>query len=121
MPSGDQGIIEELESDRYEMILFDQFRDVIYRFYFLGIDPEDFDIHYRSLFSNRPKIGLLILNSDLDIIAEHQFENHQIEPWNYFVGRKGLYVSTNNPNREDFDENYLRYDIIRFEGLEYED
>jgi hypothetical protein len=119
MPSGDQGIIEELESDRYELILFDKFRDVFYRFYFIGVEPADFEIHYRSLFSNRPKIGLLVLNSNLDIIGHHRFDTHQIEPWNYFVGRKGLYLSTNNPNREDFDENVLRYDVIRFEGLDY--
>ncbi len=121
LPSGDQGIIEELESDRYELLLYDQFRAVFYRFYFVGIDVNDFEVHYRELYSNRPKIGLLVLDTNLKIIGNHLFDTHQIEPWNYFVGRKGLYVSTNNPNRDDFDENYLRYDIIRFEGLEYED
>ncbi|MDO8965418.1 DUF4221 family protein [Algoriphagus sp.] len=121
LPSGDQGIIEELESDRYELLLYDEFRAVFYRFYFVGIDVNDFEVHYRELYSNRPKIGLVVLDANLKIIGNHLFETHQIEPWNYFVGRKGLYVSTNNPNREDFDENYLRYDIIRFEGLEYED
>lgn len=121
LPSGDQGIIEELESDRYELLLYDQFRAVFYRFYFAGIDVNDFEVHYRELYSNRPKIGLLVLDTNLKIIGNHLFDTHQIEPWNYFVGRKGLYVSTNNPNRDDFDENYLRYDLIRFEGLEYGD
>jgi hypothetical protein len=121
LPSGDQGIIEELEADRYELLLYDQFREVFYRFYFVGVDVNDFDIHYRDLFSNRPKIGVLVLNTDLKIIGNHLFENFQIEPWNYFVGKKGLYVSTNNANRDDFDENFLRYDIIRFEGLDYND
>lgn len=121
LPSGDQGIIEELEADRYELFLYDKFRQVFYRFYFVGIDVNDFEIHYRNLYSNRPKIGILILNTDLEIIGNHLFETHEIEPWNYFVGKKGLYVSTNNPNRDDFDENFLRYDIIRFEGLKYED
>ena len=63
----------------------------------------------------------MVLNQNLEILGEHLFENFQIEPWNYFVGKKGLYISTNNPNRDDFDENFLRYDIIRFEGLQYED
>lgn len=121
LPSGDQGIIEELESDRYELLLYDQFRAVFYRFYFVGIDVNDFEVHYRNLYSNRPKIGLLVLDTNLKIIGNHLFETHQIESWNYFVGRQGLYVSTNNSNRDDFDENFLRYDIIRFEGLEYED
>jgi hypothetical protein len=121
LPSGDEGIIEELESDRYELLLYDQFRAVFYRFYFVGIDVNDFEVHYRELYSNRPKIGLLVLDTNLKIIGNHLFNTHQIEPWNYFVGQKGLYVSTNNPNRDDFDENYLRYDIMRVEGLEHED
>ncbi|MFN4000409.1 DUF4221 family protein [Algoriphagus sp.] len=121
LPSGDQGIIEELESDRYELLLYDHFREVYYRFYFVGIDVNDFEIDYRNLFSNRPKVGLLVLDTRLKIIGNHLFETHAIEPWNYFVGRKGLFVSTNNSNRDDFDENFLRYDIIRFEGLKYED
>jgi hypothetical protein len=121
LPAGDQGIIEELESDRYDHLIYDQFRNVIYRFYFLGIDVNDFEIHYRNLYSFRPKIGVIVLDSNLKIIGDHIFNTNEIESWNYFVGKKGLYVSTNNPNRDDFDENFLRYDIIRFEGLKYED
>lgn len=119
---GDKGIIENLESDRYEIILYDQYRDVFYRFFYIGIDLEQFkNISPRTLFSNNPKVGVLVLDNNLDILGEHIFEDHHIETWNYFVGKKGLYVSTNNPNRDDYDENFLRYDIIRFEGLEYED
>ena len=66
-------------------------------------------------------IGVMVLDKDLKILGEFNFLNHEIENRNYFVGKKGLYVSTNNPNRDDFDENILRYDIIRFEGLKYED
>src|SRR5690606_13955980 len=121
MPSEDQGILEELESDRYELLLYDPYRKLFYRFYFVGIDANDFAIHYRNLYSNRPKLGVLVLDSNLDILGHHLFGTHEAEPWNYFVGRKGLYVSTNNPNRDDFDENFLRYDVIQFEGLEYEE
>ncbi|MBN7810419.1 DUF4221 family protein [Algoriphagus sp. H41] len=120
-PEGDKGITEGLASDRYELLLHDPYRDVFYRFFFIGFDWKDYDLGYRELFANRPKVGVLVLDQNLDKLGEHIFKDHQIEPWNYFVGRKGLYVSTNNPNRKDFDENYLRYDIIRFEGLDYED
>lgn len=118
---GDKGIIKSLEKDRYEIILYDQYRDVFYRFFFKHIDWEDYNLSPRKLFSNRPLVGVLVLSKDLSPIGEYIFEPHEVEAWNYFVGRKGLYVSTNNPNRDDFDENFLRYDIIRFEGLEYED
>ncbi|WP_339702823.1 DUF4221 family protein [Algoriphagus aquimarinus] len=121
LSSGDKGIIENIVSDRYEIILHDSYRDVFYRFFFVGIDWESYNLSPRDLFANRPRTGVLVLDKNLNIIGEHVFEDHAIENWNYFVGKKGLYVSTNNPNRDDFDENFLRYDIIRFEGLEYED
>lgn len=122
IPSGDEGMIDDLINDRYELLLHDSYRDVFYRFFFIGVDDwQKFDMTVRNLFSNRPIVGVMILDKNLDILGEHVFENHEIEPWNYFVGRKGLYVSTNNPNRDDFDENVLRYDVIRFSGLKYED
>ncbi|TXE14039.1 DUF4221 family protein [Algoriphagus aquimarinus] len=120
-PVGDQGMIRALEAGRYEILLNDHYRDVFYRFFFAGIKLENYNLTPRELFTNKPRVGVLVLNKDLDIIGEHLFEDHAVENWNYFVGKKGLYVSTNNPNRDDFDENFLRYDIIRFEGLEYED
>lgn len=122
LPNGDTGMIKALNNDRYELLLADPYRNVFYRFFFRGFELEEFETYsVRDLFGNRPKMGIMVLNQQLEVIGEHLFENFQIEPWNYFVGKKGLYVSTNNPNREDFDENYLRYDIIRFEGLEYEE
>ncbi|MDO8965419.1 DUF4221 family protein [Algoriphagus sp.] len=122
LPYGDGGMIRALNTDRYELLISDTYRNVFYRFFFRGFELEEFETYsVRDLFGNRPKMGIMVLNQQLEVIGEHLFENFQIEPWNYFVGKKGLYVSTNNPNREDFDENYLRYDIIRFEGLEYEE
>jgi hypothetical protein len=118
---GDKGIIQSLEHDRYEIIMYDKFRDVFYRMFFPKIDLTNFNYTPRQLFSNRPLIGVLILNKELAPIGEYIFDNHQVQTWNYFVGHKGLYVSTNNPNRDDFDENFLRYDIIRFGGLNYKD
>lgn len=121
MLGGDRGIIENLTHDRYEIILYDRYRDVFYRFFFPGLQAELYPLSPRQLLANRPLLGVLVLDKNLDVIGEHIFNSHQVQSWNYFVGRKGLYVSTNNPNRDDFDENVLRYDIIRFEGLEYED
>jgi hypothetical protein len=120
-PVGDKEIIESLESGRYEIIIYDQFREVFYRFFFAAIDIATYSFTPRELYSNNPIIGILILDKNLAIIGEHVFPDHYVESWNYFVGKKGLYVSTNNPNRDDFDENVLRYDIIRFEGLKYDE
>lgn len=114
-------MIEALANDRYELLLHDPYRDVFYRFFYIGVDWEQFNMTVRNLFSNRPKVGLMILDKNLEILGEHVFQEHEVETWNYFVGPKGLYVSTNNFNRDDFDENVLRYDILRFSGLKYED
>ena len=121
LPVGDSEIIKDLENGRYELLLFDHFRKVYYRFFYPSIDWESYNLSPREMMQNHPKLGVLILDQNLNIIGEHIFEKNYAQAWNYFVGIKGLYVSTNNPNRDDFDENVLRYDIIRFEGLNYED
>ena len=118
---GDKGIIESLAGDRYDLILHDPYRDVFYRFFLIGVDYEDYEIGLRELYSYRPKIGLMLLGANLETIGEYVFENNYAENLNYFVGRQGLYISTNNPNRDDYNENILRYDIIQFSGMEYED
>ncbi|WP_338225439.1 DUF4221 family protein [Algoriphagus confluentis] len=118
---GDKGIIQSLERDRYEIIMYDKYRDVFYRMFFPRVEIEKFDFTARQLFANRPLVGVMVMDKEFNLIGEHLFQPHYVQPWNYFVGKKGLYVSTNNPNRDDFDENFLRYDIIRFEGLKYED
>lgn len=120
-PIGDNEIIKGLETGNYEVLIYDKYRDVFYRFFFPPIKVENYNITAWELKANKPKVGLLVLTGELEPIGEFIFPDHYIENWNYFVGRKGLYVSTNNPNRDDFDENFLRYDIIRFEGLNYED
>ena len=120
-PVGDLEIIKGLESGYYDMILYDKYRGVFYRFFFPPVFVDNYEQTPWELKSNKPKIGVLVLDHNLEVIGEKVFSSHQIETWNYFVGRKGLYVSTNNPNRNDFDENFLRYEIVRFEGLDYED
>lgn len=120
-PQGDKGIIEAVETDFYNMIGYDQYRDVFYRFFYVGVEWEQLGFGYRELFSNPPRIGVMVLDADLNVMGEHVFPDHHVQNWNFFVGRKGLYVSTNNELRDDYDENVLRYEIIRFRGLDYED
>ncbi|SIO00673.1 DUF4221 family protein [Algoriphagus halophilus] len=98
-PIGDEEIIKTLKNGRYEILLYDKFRKVYYRFFYPGIDSRKFNLSPRQQLSNNPKIGILILDNKLDIIGEYTFGTNYIESWNYFVGRKGLYVSTKNPNR----------------------
>ncbi|SDC92886.1 protein of unknown function [Algoriphagus faecimaris] len=120
-PNGDEEIIKDLKNGRYEALLYDSYRKVFYRFFYSEIDWENYNLTPRQLLQNHSKVGVLVLNQDLEIMGEHHFGTNYVQTWNYFVGKKGLYISTNNPNRDDFDENFLKYDIIRFEGLNYED
>lgn len=120
-PVGDVEIIKDLENGRYELLLYDPYRKIYYRFFYPAIQIESFNLTPRKMMENHPKLGVMVLDKNLKIMGQHLFETNYAQPWNYFVGKKGLYVSTNNPNRDDFDENFLRYDIIRFEGLKYED
>ncbi|KEO71647.1 DUF4221 family protein [Anditalea andensis] len=114
LPEGEKGIIDNLASDQYGIIQYDPYRDVFYRFFSPGVDWEDYNIGHRDLFSYRPKTGITVLDKNLDVIGEYVFEDFYIEPSNYFVGKKGLYISTNHPLSEGFDENFMKYDIIQF-------
>jgi hypothetical protein len=59
----------------------------------------------------------MVLDKELNILGEFLFgENEVHSKSNMFVGEKGLYISLNNENHPDFDEDHFRYRVIRFEA-----
>lgn len=119
--SGEEAIINTLESDQYETFLYDQYRDVFYRIFLPGFKiDQDYTIEkLRLLERSRPFTGILVLDKDLNILHEHVFDKFEIHSSdNFLVGKKGLYVSSNNMNREDFSDDYFKYQLIAFDENE---
>jgi hypothetical protein len=105
-----------LSHDMYGPIIYDRYRDLFYRFFTPGYEPED-ELSFeelRPLGWSRPYSGVMVLDSSLNVIGEHLFDKFEIHPASMFVGEKGLYLSMNNENHPEFDENHFRYKLVRF-------
>lgn len=107
-----------LESDQYGPFVYDRFRDLFYRVFIPSYksDSELSSEELRFFVRSRPYAGIMVLDSELNVLGEHIFDKFEIHPsTNMFVGEKGLYLSLNNENHPDYDENHFRYRVVRFD------
>jgi len=114
----EEGLINRLSHDLYGIILYDKYRECFYRFFYPGYtDDEEYAIDKLwMLRSSRPYTGVMVLDKDLNVIGEHVFDKFQVHASsNVFVGEEGLYLSLNNENSPDFDEDHLRYMVVQFD------
>ena len=114
----EEALINRLSHDIYGIVLYDKYRDCFYRFFYPGYtDDEEYPIDKLWMLRNsRPFIGVMVLDKDLNIIGEHVFDKFQVHASsNVFVGEEGLYLSLNNKNSPDYDEDHLRYMVVRFD------
>jgi len=69
-----------------------------------------------SLYRDRPFTGVMVFDKDLNVLGEHLFDKFQVHTYsNIFVGEEGLYLSLNNENSPDYDEDHLRYMVVKFD------
>jgi hypothetical protein len=114
----EEGLNNKLSHDNYGILLYDKYRDCFYRFFYPGFrDDKDYAIEQLwSLNRDRPFTGLMVLDKDLNVIGEHVFDKFQVHASsNVFVGEEGLYLSLNNENSPDYDEDHLRYMVVQFD------
>ncbi|MDO6436406.1 DUF4221 family protein [Cyclobacterium sp. 1_MG-2023] len=114
----EEGLMGYLKNDLYGIILYDKYRDCFYRFFYPGYtDDEEYPIDKLWMLRNsRPYTGVMVLDKELNIIGEHVFDKFQVHASsNVFVGEEGLYLSLNNINSPDYDEDHLRYMVVRFD------
>jgi hypothetical protein len=101
-------------SERYESVIYDQFRNVFYRVAVHSAAFENMN-DLRELKNAADRFSVQLLNSDLQVMGEHLLEPKRYLNGIMFVSDKGLYISTNHPKNEDSDENYMRFDLLKFE------
>jgi len=115
MPTGHmEGPKLVLSHPQYENFLYDNYRDLYYRFYYLPYKFSEEEA-LLDLEDDRPIIGVMVLNGQLETIGEYQFDRFEVEAGNYFIGEKGLYLSNNNLNSPDFSDDFLNYTIVKFQ------
>lgn len=102
---------------RYESLLYDQYREVFYRFCFPAVEVESEEaLNQLRMF---PKdFSIMILDKDLNILGEKQFEGYNYVTNNVFVAREGLYISVNHPDNYDNDEDFLSFVLYQLADVE---
>jgi len=111
--SPEEAYINTLEHGQYEAFLYDQYRDVFYRVFFPPFEIEEnyTQTQLNLMERSRPLVGVMVLDKDLNLIAEHVFDKFEVHP-HFLLSEKGLYVSTNNMNRDDFSDDYASYQLM---------
>jgi hypothetical protein len=103
-------------SARYENLIYDTFREVFYRFAYpeLDVDKEE---EVRALRSNPGPFVVMVFDQDLKLLGEKYFEGGKYLPMNAFVGKKGLYISTNNPDNPKNQEDLMEFEVFVLEEI----
>ena len=101
------------ETPNYGSILYDPYRKVYYRFAKHALTPDQFkETGEMQGYYFPPRFSILILDKDLHVLGETPFFGNNYNMFNSFVGRKGLYISTANPLRTDFSEDFLPFELF---------
>jgi len=108
------------ENPGYRNFFYDKYRDVYYRFAYPGSKLDDsFKEKDMSVLSDlgefKPVFSIMVLNSELEVIGERLMPENTYHIWMSFVGKEGLYISTNHTGNPDFDPDYLRFELFKLE------
>ena len=113
-----EGLLSRISYDKYGPMIYDRYRDVFYRIFLPAVNLEkDYsDEELNTLNYNRPFSGVTVLDKDLNILTEYEFDEYEVVvDYNFFVGEKGLYLSINNLLHPDYNEDEFRYLILTVE------
>lgn len=92
----------------YYGMYFDKYRNVYYRVCFPG---RDIDLNDKNLAkeSNYPKcMSIIVLDEGFNKIGETHFSDYEFESV-FFIAPNGLYVKSNNPDKKDYNENFIKF------------
>lgn len=100
------------ESPSYGNIIYDKYRNVYYRIAYPEVDferDEDFLAVFRG---GRKQFSIIILDEDLNVVGETLFPPYTYNPKVLFVDKDGLYISISHYKREDYSDDWLRFQRI---------
>ncbi len=115
-PTIEQGAKAVVESSHYRSIIYDRYRKVYYRFVHLGVKTvKGDDLNLMNRYYRR--FSIVILNQNLEKIGEYFSPDNWYNMNMVFVGKEGLYVSTNHILNPDYDENYLSFELFTLQNV----
>lgn len=104
-------------SDRYERLLYDEYRGVFYRFVFPKVEVQN-EEEINQLRRFPRKFSVIILNKDLNVLGEKLMPENTYYPGNSFVGKGGLYISISHPDNPRNKEDLMSFEVFKLKELE---
>lgn len=99
-----------LNTPNYINIIYDKYREIYYRMFFLP--PDNIYKGMRGSHTHK-RLGIIVYDKNFDVIHEKLFEPYTYFPSDYFVNEDGLWLSMNNPESENFNENYFQFALLK--------
>jgi len=93
-------------------IIYDKYRDIYYRFIFSPVSDISKATKKYDFFQTMPFI-IQTLDADFNTLAINKFKENTYNLYDYFVTKEGLWISKNNFNNPNFDENKQVFDIFK--------
>ena len=104
-----QAVKASCEMSSYRNILYDKYRKVYYRFAFPETELEENLNHMQILHNGKKEFSIIILDEDLNIVGETKFPPFTYVPHICFIREDGLYISASHFMREDYSDDWLRF------------
>ncbi len=97
----------------YSSIAYDKYKNIYYRFLILPIKNFNPKNKYKRI--NRQFV-ISIFDDKFNKIGESKIFN--IKPkyinFDWFITKEGLWISSSNPNKQDYNENYMTYQLFKY-------
>ncbi len=104
-------------SPHYETIDFDPYRQVFIRFAFHGFE-QDPNVPVQEMRNHSGPFSIQVFDKDLNLVTEKFFDKNRYHPFDYFITKDGLYLSTNHPLNPQNKEDELAFELIQFKEIE---
>lgn len=100
------------ETGEYRNIFYDKYRKVYYRFVALETELDPNENFQKLLHSGRADFSIMILDENFNVLGETKFPPFTYVPHICFINEDGLYLSTSHFKREDYSDDWLRFQRI---------
>lgn len=103
---------ETCETSSYGNIIYDKYRNIYYRIAYPDVEFEKDDDFLAVFRGGRAQFSIIVLDKNLNIIGETLFPSNTYNPNILFVDKDGLYISTSHYKREDYSDDWLRFQCL---------
>lgn len=95
----------------YDTILYDEYRNLYYRFFYTGVEDKNPDGTYNTM--GDKELILMLFDHDLKLITEINYGSSRYFPSLSFVGKEGLYLKVHQLHDSTLSQTKMYYDVLR--------